>query len=512
MSRQSLNDILRTLPSIEEVLGLLANSPLSSEAQQLPHSLKADIVRLEIDRIRQALLKGTITTVHTHDVLLNVQSHLELQARTSLRRVVNATGVLIHTNLGRSVLANEAVHAVEEVARGYSTLEYSTEAMARGSRFDHCEQLICSLTGAEAALAVNNNAAAVMMVLHEFARNKQAIISRGELIEIGGSFRIPDIMDLSDAHMVEVGTTNKTHLSDYGQAITDETALLLKVHTSNYRLIGFTESVEAKELKKLAQRVNEQRFGQTGEFSSNSSPAHNIFPSSNASPDSKASPVLVYEDLGSGLFIRPDWLDESVEPTVAEALAQGCDLVSFSGDKLLGGPQAGIIIGSKALVERLKKNPLARALRLDKMTLAALEATMRLYLNPEKALEAIPTLRMLNESPEITKRHAEQLQNDLAASVAHTIATFSVQETIARAGGGALPMFDIPSYGVEISFTQGSAQECFSYLVQKHPVPLVGRIQNDMLICDVRTLLNPDEYSELVAGLCAYARFVTSER
>ena len=411
--------------------------------------------------------------------------------------------------------------------------------MERGSRHDHYEELICALTGAEAAIAVNNNAAAVMMVLHEFAHDKQAIISRGELIEIGGSFRIPDIMNFSHAHMIEVGTTNKTHLEDYARAITDETAMLLKVHTSNYRLIGFTETVEAKDLKKLADKINKQRAKKhdTLKQTNPQETQHAL----NSSNKQEALPLMVYEDLGSGLFIRPKWITYEEEPTVAEAFAQGCDLISFSGDKLLGGPQAGIIIGKKLLIDRLKKNPLARALRLDKMTIAALETTLRLYLDPKKAIASIPTLNMLCTNPEEIKDRAQRLKSMLENSSASKVATFQVTRETARAGGGSLPMFDIPSYGVEVSFSSSSktanidtennpkennhgsiqiekeakenhdadAQNCMQYLIQKHPIPIIGRINHQKLIFDTRTLLHDTELEEIVKAFCSYVKTIT---
>ena len=379
---------LRALPAVDEVLTTLSRSiPM----EVFPHELVVDCIRKEVEAARTTILKDN-TAPTEEEIASGTLRRLQAQAEPSLKRVINATGVILHTNLGRSALAPQAVTAVENAAKGYSTLEYDLTTMQRGSRHSHCEELICTLTGAEAAIAVNNNAAAVMMVLNEFARNRQAVISRGELIEIGGSFRIPDIMDFSNAHMVEVGTTNKTHPSDYERAITSDTAMLLKVHTSNYRLIGFTESVEAKELKAIAARENERRSG-TGE-----------------------EDLLVYEDLGSGMLLPLRGLEGYGEPTVTEAL-EGCDLVSFSGDKLLGGPQAGIIVGNKCLIDRLKKNPLARALRLDKMTIAALEATLRLYLDPEKAHEHIPTLHMLTAPVEAVEEQAESLRKAVSASV-----------------------------------------------------------------------------------------------
>ena len=466
---------LRALPAVDTVLSVLSGIV---DVSAFPHELLVACIREEIDEARTTILAGgNAPTVETaaQGALLRLQA----KGTPSLRRVINATGVIVHTNLGRSALAPQAVKAVEEVAQGYSTLEYDTALMQRGSRHVHCEKLICTLTGAEAAIAVNNNAAAVMMVLNEFARNRQAVISRGELIEIGGSFRIPDIMDFSNAEMVEVGTTNKTHLSDFERAITPETAMLLKVHTSNYRLIGFTESVSAKELKRLAQAENKKR----------------------ASADRE--PLLVYEDLGSGFLLPLEGLDEIEEPTVAEAL-HGCDLVSFSGDKLLGGPQAGIIVGRKRLIDRLKKNPLARALRLDKMTLTALEATLRLYLDPEEARASIPTLHMLSASAEEVLTQAESLRAKLEETLPAGSCALTVAPSIARAGGGSLPMFDIPSYAVEVTPHEWSAQECAEYLSGKRTVPVVARIAHEKLLFDARTLLNENEQREIAVALADF--------
>ena len=533
MADQSIQEALRSLPSVEEILQNLSLSKKNALLTDLPHALKADIIRKEIDARRSAILANQHADTDASSITEVVIDQLELQANPSLRRVVNATGIIVHTNLGRSVLADEALESVIEVAKGYSTLEYDTQAMERGSRHIHYEELICALTGAEAAIAVNNNAAAVMMVLHEFAQDKQAIISRGELIEIGGSFRIPDIMDFSHAHMVEVGTTNKTHLSDYENAITNDTAMLLKVHTSNYRLVGFTESVDIKDLRKLANAVNKQRNSATAQmphaaqasyldqtpFSAQApflaqEPLSTQAPyTTHGQPSQPApEPLLVYEDLGSGLFIRPKWLTADQEPTVSESLCQGCDLLSFSGDKLLGGPQAGIIVGKKELIDRLKKNPLARALRLDKMTIAALEATLRLYLDPNKAMKAIPTLKMLCAMPEEIQETANKLKTALDQSDASKIADFKVTQDISRSGGGSLPMLDIPTYCVEAIFKdKGNAQECMEYLVQKRRIPVIGRITHQKLLFDARTLINENDLNEIVSGMSEYALQGTSE-
>lgn len=551
MADQSIQEALRSLPSVEEILQNLSLSKKNTLLADLPHALKADIIRKEIDARRSAILAKQQADTDASSITEAVIDQLELQANPSLRRVVNATGIIVHTNLGRSVLADEALASVIEVAKGYSTLEYDTQAIERGSRHIHYEELICALTGAEAAIAVNNNAAAVMMVLHEFAQDKQAIISRGELIEIGGSFRIPDIMDFSHAHMVEVGTTNKTHLSDYENAITNDTAMLLKVHTSNYRLVGFTESVDIKDLRKLADAVNKQRNSATTQMSHAAQASYSAQTSFSAQPPYTAQapfsaqtphtaqapfsaqvplstqapyatysrpsqpapePLLVYEDLGSGLFIRPKWLTADQEPTVSESLCQGCDLLSFSGDKLLGGPQAGIIIGKKELIDRLKKNPLARALRLDKMTIAALEATLRLYLDPNKAMKAVPTLKMLCAMPEEIQEIANKLKTTLDKSEASKVADFKVTQDISRSGGGSLPMLDIPTYCVEAIFKdRSSAQECMEYLVQKRRRPVIGRITHQKLLFDARTLIDENDLNEIVSGMSEYARQDTSE-
>ena len=533
MADQSIQEALRSLPSVEEILQNLSLSKKNALLTDLPHALKADIIRKEIDARRSAILANQHADTDASSITEAVIDQLELQANPSLRRVVNATGIIVHTNLGRSVLADEALESVIEVAKGYSTLEYDTQAMERGSRHIHYEELICALTGAEAAIAVNNNAAAVMIVLHEFSQDKQAIISRGELIEIGGSFRIPDIMDFSHAHMVEVGTTNKTHLSDYENAIINDTAMLLKVHTSNYRLVGFTESVDIKDLRKLANAVNKQRNSATAQmphaaqasyldqtpFSAQApflaqEPLSTQAPyTTHGQPSQPApEPLLVYEDLGSGLFIRPKWLTADQEPTVSESLCQGCDLLSFSGDKLLGGPQAGIIVGKKELIDRLKKNPLARALRLDKMTIAALEATLRLYLDPNKAMKAIPTLKMLCAMPEEIQETANKLKTALDQSDASKIADFKVTQDISRSGGGSLPMLDIPTYCVEAIFKdKGNAQECMEYLVQKRRIPVIGRITHQKLLFDARTLIDENDLNEIVSGMSEYALQGTSE-
>ncbi len=493
MTASPAQEALRGLPSVNEIF----ESPgFELLGESIPHELALKVVRDEIDAERKRLIEGIEEEPANRDDLASrCLTRLRLMGSPSLRRSVNAAGVIIHTNLGRSALAPAAIKAVEEVARGYSTLEYDTQTMTRGSRHSHYEQLICAITGAEAAIAVNNNAAAVMMVLSEFAQGKEAIVSRGEEVEIGGSFRIPDIMAYSNARMVEVGTTNKTHPEDYERAISPDTALLLKVHTSNYRMIGFTESVTSKQLRNIA-RKHQEAGGQE---------------------------IITYEDLGSGVLADLDIFRLANEPTVASIVAQGADIVSFSGDKLLGGPQAGIIVGKKRFIDRLKKNPLARALRLDKMTLAALEATLRIYLDPERAMREIPTLAMLSVSAEEMKEQAENLaaltaeklfregvEVDLPTETSNggkqgSRVRISVIPEVSRAGGGALPMFDIPTFCMKLSFSQEEALECDRFLNQRLATPIVGRLSKGELLFDPRTLL-PGEEGEVAEGLARYFR------
>ena len=473
MAKNAKSNPLRSLPQIEEVL---RHDAMTRVLDVVPHDAAAGAARAAVEDVRRAILEGAIAQASLDDIARDAARRVEALTQRSLRRVVNASGVIVHTNLGRSMLAQEAIDAVDDVIRGYSTLEYSLEDMARGSRHDHCESLICTLTGAEAAIAVNNNAAAVLMVLSQFASGRQAVVSRGELVEIGGSFRIPDIMALSDAQMVEVGTTNKTHVADYERAVTEETGMLLKVHPSNYRMIGFTESVGIAQLRAIAEK--------------------------HASEDGRRP--LVYEDQGSGALLALDAFGSYAEPTVRASIEAGADLVSFSGDKLLGGPQAGIIVGKRELVDQLKASPLARALRLDKMTLAALEATLRLYLSPERALESIPTLRMLTESADSVRTRAEELHALVAKRVSRKLAEFSIVPEVSRAGGGALPMCDIPTFALEVRFARGCAQDCERFLVQDCPVPIVARISRETLLCDARTLTDPDELKLVASGIISY--------
>jgi L-seryl-tRNA(Ser) seleniumtransferase len=441
--------LLRSLPKTDE---LLKRADLVGLLRALPVPVVTDAVRDAVESVRARLLAGDEVAFDDDSIAADAIVLAQDRMRPSLRPVINATGIIVHTNLGRSRLSEEALRAVVEVAGNYSTLEYDVASGERGSRHVHVERLICDVTGAEAAMAVNNNAAAVLLAIAGLAARKEAIVSRGQQVEIGGSFRIPDVMRQSGAKMVEVGATNKTHLADYENAVTAKTGLLLKVHSSNFKVVGFTEEVSLADLVALGAKHG----------------------------------VPVYEDQGSGVLIdlAPYGLPD--EPTVRSSIDAGVDLVSVSGDKLLGGPQAGILAGKKAVIDRLKKHPLARALRLDKMTLAALEATLRLYLDPERALREIPTLRMLTESPESVSARARMLV-DRIVEVTGDAFWVAAMPDVSRAGGGALPLADIPTTIVTLSPRTMGANDLESALRLGNPT-IVARIRDGRVILDPRTL------------------------
>ncbi|MEA5075655.1 MAG: L-seryl-tRNA(Sec) selenium transferase [Coriobacteriia bacterium] len=460
------NTLLRTLPKVDE---LLKRDDVAALDVTHGRTLTHEALRESREATRAAIRAGELAEVSADAIAAEAAARLVAKARRSLRRVINATGIVVHTNLGRSPLADAAVDAVAEVARGYSTLEYDVPSGERGSRHVHVEELICRLTGAEAAIAVNNNASAVLMGLAALSRRKEAIVSRGQLVEIGGSFRIPDIMRESGARMVEVGTTNKTHLSDYENAITPRTGLLLKVHTSNYRVVGFTEEVSSEDLVTLG--------GKHG--------------------------IPVFEDQGSGVLIDLARFGLPGEPTIGAAIAAGVDLVSASGDKLLGGPQAGILAGKAEVIAKLKKHPLARCVRLDKMTLAALEVTLRLYLDEDRLLAEIPTLRMLTLRAEEIEARAGTLATAISDACGDTLGV-STGSDISRAGGGALPMKDIPTTVVALEPRGLSAAALEERLRLGEPAVIV-RIKDGRVLLDPRTL-RTDEEPDVVAALAAAMR------
>lgn len=421
-----------------------------------------------LDDIRHGILSGKMpdgAALSFESVVMRVQREIRKAMEPSLRPLVNATGVVVHTNLGRSLLPEELFDFMFQTAVNYSNLEYDIEKGHRGSRYSHVEDILCELTGAEAALVVNNNAAAVLIMLETLARGREVVVSRGELVEIGGSFRIPDVMERSGAVLREVGATNRTHLSDYERAIGENTALLMKVHQSNFAIVGFTLSVSMTDLKALGRK--------------------------------KGLPVI--EDLGSGNLIDLRPFGFIHEPTVRESLKSGADLVSFSGDKMLGGPQAGIIVGRKGLVDKIRENPLNRAVRIDKLTLAALEGTLRIYREPEKALSRIPTLAMLTMSLEETQNRGARLLATIQGLRLKAVKT-GIKETVSRVGGGALPLQNLRSTAVTLNIPAslggggGSLTSALERELRLGGPPVIVRIEDDQIFLDVRTIKD-DQFS-----------------
>jgi L-seryl-tRNA(Ser) seleniumtransferase len=453
---------LRGLPSVDAVVRRLAGLP---ELEPVPRARLTALVREVLDAERHRVAAGEGSPQDLESLTKRIRTLLAQTGPFSLRPVVNATGVVLHTNLGRALLSPLALERLELTAGAYSNLELDLASKERGSRYAHVEALLRRLTGAEDALVVNNNAAAVLLALETLAHGRQVIVSRGELIEIGGEFRIPDIMLRSGALLREVGATNRTHLRDYTDAIGPETALLLKVHASNYRVVGFTADVSSRELVELGRE--------------------------------RGLPVM--EDLGSGSLIDLRPWGFPYEPTVQEVVASGVDLVSFSGDKLLGGPQAGIIVGRRGLVARLKKNPWNRALRIDKLTLAALEATLYAY-DAGRALETVPTLRMLTEPLADVRRRARRLLTRIPEDIRRRLAA-TVVEDQAQVGGGALPTVELPTAAVALGATPAAARALDEALRRGDP-PIIGRITSDLLLLDCRTVL-PSQVAAVAGAIAA---------
>ena len=458
-------DELRKLPQTDEVL---RSAQMSALLEKMPRELVVQALREEINGIRRDILQGDrLKAPGVPELIRGCEERLRQDPVRTLRRVVNATGVIIHTNLGRAVLSPAAVQKTAELAAGYSNLEYNTAEGARGSRHDHAASLVRFLTGAEDAMLVNNNAAAVLLALAVLSAGRETVLSRGELIEIGGSFRIPDIMECSGAILREVGTTNRTRVSDYEKAVGENTGLLMKVHPSNYRITGFTEEASLEQLSALARE--------------------------------KGLP-LVY-DLGSGLLtdLRPFGIDE---PDIRYAIRQGADLVLCSGDKLLGGAQAGIVAGKRELIEKMKRHPLARAFRVDKLTLAAVEATLYAYTDTDRALREVPVLRMITESGDALRQRAEHLRGILEAGQAGAggkpALLFAVEPVTDRIGGGAAPETVLPGWAVTVR--GGDAAEIEKKL-RGYEIPVIARVAEDRVWISVRTLLENEE--DIIAGALA---------
>lgn len=446
----SRRDLLRKLPSVDEVLKV---PEIKTLAESYPRRLVVDTVRAEIGETRRRIASAALPrrVPSLGGLVASVRRVVAEAYQPSLRSVINATGVVIHTNLGRAILAEKAVAAMVEVARGYSNLEFDIEAGARGSRQAHVSRLLTELTGAEAAMVVNNNASAVLLALTTLCSGREAVVSRGQLVEIGGSFRIPDVMRQSGATLREVGTTNKTYLKDFRSVIGENTGILMRVHPSNFRVVGFAAEVPLDEMVSLA-----------GEF---------------------GLPVL--DDLGSGVLVDLARYGLS-EPTVQESIKAGADVITFSGDKLLGGPQAGLIVGKKRYVDMMHKHPMARAVRADKFTLAALEATLRIYLDEKAALKEIPTLRMLTATRTELRRSAAELASKIKAAVGTSISVATSDE-ISRAGGGSLPLAELPTVVVALRPQHVTVNELEEKLRLGKP-SVLARIKEDRLLLDVRTI------------------------
>ena len=446
--------LLRGLPKVD----MLCQTPeLTSLRQDYGDKAVVDAIRQVLAELRQGILEFSVQELPSSDALYDqIRNRVIRNDLPSLRTVINGTGIILHTNLGRACLSEKAAKAAAAAACQYSNLEYDISGGARGSRYAHIENLLCRLTGAESALVVNNNAASVLLVLSALTQGGQVVVSRGELVEIGGSFRVPDIMEACGAQLKEVGATNKTHLRDYERAINENTRALMKVHTSNYRIVGFTETPSLSALVELGHQ-------------------HGL-------------PVI--EDLGSGCLIDLAQFGIHDEPSVQDSLKAGVDVVSFSGDKLLGGPQAGIILGKKKYIDILKKHPLTRAMRVDKMTLAALEATLRSY--ESGCLEEIPVLEMLSASSETLRQKVEALASMLTKSGINA----AVVPVESRVGGGSLPNHSLPSFAVALTGDVNSLEE--KLRLGLHPI--IGRIHDDTYLLDVRTLWEAD-FPVIVASI-----------
>ena len=481
-------DLLRRLPAISQLL-------LAEEIVELigryNHTMVSEAAGEVVQELRERILAAgeepaiDARNVEMDNVIRLVRQRVREKSRPRLRRVINATGIVLHTNLGRAILAREAVEALTGIAGSYNNLELDLATGERGSRYVHVADLISKLTGAEDAMVVNNNAAAVLLVLSSLAKGRQVVVSRGQLVEIGGSFRIPEVMAQSGAALVEVGATNKTHLRDYENAVNEETALLLKVHTSNYRIIGFTAEVDVKDLVKLGRDKG----------------------------------IPVFEDQGSGVLVDLSAYGLAKEPTVQESIRAGVDIVTCSGDKLFGGPQAGIIVGRREIIKKLKKHPLTRALRVDKFTLAAMEATLRLYLDEKTALNSVPTLRMLTMTADEVGVRADRFARlaeqagvayggpagvgaaaGTASDEATALAQVEVVDGFSQVGGGALPEENIPTRLVSLAPFQVSVNTLEEKL-RLADTPVLARIQKDRLLIDLRTVAEQEEETLMAAIL-----------
>ncbi|MFC3337492.1 L-seryl-tRNA(Sec) selenium transferase [Paracandidimonas soli] len=454
----------RALPSVDQ---FLLSDTGKALVDQHGRARVLAVARQRLDAAREAIRAGDDGAALAQALPRQVAETLALEARSRLCPVLNLTGTVLHTNLGRAILAQEAMQAAVNAMANPLALEFDLDGGGRGQRDDHLRGLLCELTGAEDATIVNNNAAAVLIALNTLGQGREAIVSRGELIEIGGAFRMPDIMARAGARLVEVGTTNRTHPRDYESAITPDTGVILKVHTSNYRIEGFTAEVQAPQLSAIARQAG----------------------------------VPLLNDLGSGSLVDLSAYGLRREPTVAEAVAEGADLVTFSGDKLLGGPQAGFIVGRRDLIAAINKNPLKRALRLDKIRISALEATLRLYLDPDRLIERLPTLRMLTRVKADIAAQAARLQPRVQALLEPLGYAASVADCESQIGSGALPVDTIPSAGLRLTGPGGDAPDRLSARLRALPMPVIGHIRDGALVLDLRCLGDDAQLIEALEAL-----------
>ena len=451
-------NLFKLIPKVDE---LLETEKIELLLEKTPRNTVIETIREELDNIRAEIKSGTLNEKNFDRIINRLPEKIYNIAMDkssyNLKRVVNATGVVLHTNLGRSLLNEEIMDNIKEVSINYSNLEYNIETGSRGSRYSHVEKELSKITGAEDCLIVNNNAAAVMLVLSTVAKGMEVVVSRGELIEIGGSFRIPEVMEQSGARLVDVGATNKTHLDDYERAIGEETGALLKVHTSNYRIMGFTSDVDSKELYTLKKKYN----------------------------------LPLIEDLGSGVLIDLQKYGMEHEPTVQDSLGKGVDVVTFSGDKLLGGPQVGIIVGKKEYIERMKRNPLTRAFRVDKLVISALETVLSYYIDEKEAVSKLPTLSMLTVTSEELGKKAKKLLK-VIKEIGLDELNIGIKDSVSQVGGGSLPMTELPTKVLSVDsklFSTGRMEET----LRKGDIPIITRVYKDKLLFDLRTI-KEDEF------------------
>jgi L-seryl-tRNA(Ser) seleniumtransferase len=458
-------NLFALIPKIDDIL---ESKEIRNLMDTVPRKVVLEAIREEVDILRNKI-KNDISEEEVRSIIDSIIDKISERIRKNydlkLKKVINASGVIIHTNLGRSLINDTIMDNIKDVATNYSNLEFDLRTGSRGSRYSHLEEVIANIIGGEASMVVNNNAAAVMLILSTIAKNKEVIVSRGELIEIGGSFRIPDVMEQSGASLISVGTTNKTHLHDYENAINENTAALLKVHTSNYKILGFTSSVDSSELYSLKEKYD----------------------------------IPLIEDLGSGVLIDLSKYGLEYEPTVQDSIKKGVDVVSFSGDKLLGGPQAGIIVGRKKYIDEMKKNPLTRAFRVDKFTIAALEATLRYYYDEDLAIKEIPTLNMLTSSKEKINEKAIRLEKLMKENIDNKNIKYELKDDYSEVGGGSLPLEKIPTKCMVVSLENISTQG-FENNLRKFNPPIISRVYKDRVYFDLRTIKD-DEIPAVVAGI-----------